>query len=343
MDHRKAGEYWERNAAVWTRLARAGYDVYRDYLNTPSFMAMLPDVTGLQGLDVGCGEGHNTRILARRGARITGADIAPSFIAAAAELEAAEPLDIRYLVASAVDLPFAASTFDFVVAIMSLMDVPRADRAIDEAYRVLRSGGFLQFSISHPCTDTPLRRLVRDESGRKVALSIAGYFEETFGRINRWLFGAAPPDLKRDLPPFETPYFHRTLSWWANTIVEAGFQFELMQEPTANEEIVRRCPDLDDTRLVPYFLHARCRKTRRSPEHLRCRQLRRVLPPGTTASEGQTIGRESRGSVRHRRRTWTATGSHRGSPSLPYRDPSRLADITDNFSRQDNNGCRKNR
>jgi ubiquinone/menaquinone biosynthesis C-methylase UbiE len=259
LDHRKAGEYWERNAAIWTRLARAGYDVYRDYLNTPAFMAMLPDITGLRGLDVGCGEGNNTRILARRGAHITAVDIAPSFIAAAGESETAEPLGIRYLVASAVELPFADGTFDFLVATMSFMDVPEADRAIAEAHRVLRGGGFLQFSISHPCTDTPMRRLIRDESGRKVALSIAGYFEETHGKINRWLFGAAPPDLKGSLPPFETPYFHHTLSWWVNAIVAAGFRIEQMQEPSASEDTVRRCPDMDDTRLVPYFLHARCR------------------------------------------------------------------------------------
>ncbi len=260
MDHRKAGEYWEGNAPVWTDLARAGYDVYRDYLNTPAFMGMLPDIAGLQGLDIGCGEGHNTRMLARRGARITAADIALSFIAAACALEEADPLGIRYLVASMEELPFTDSAFDFVVAIMSLMDVPRADRAITEAYRVLRHGGFLQFSISHPCTSTPFRRLVRDETGRKTALSIAGYFEGTHGRIDRWLFGAAPPEIKQKLRPFETPYFHRTLSWWMNAVVGAGFNIEHLQEPTASAEIVRRCPDMDDTRLVPYFLHARCRK-----------------------------------------------------------------------------------
>ena len=46
------------------RLARAGYDVYRDHLNTPAFFQMLPDVTNLRGLELGCGEGYNTRLLA---------------------------------------------------------------------------------------------------------------------------------------------------------------------------------------------------------------------------------------------------------------------------------------
>jgi hypothetical protein len=56
--------YWEANAETWTRHARAGYDIYRNGLNTPAFLDMLPPVRGLCGLDIGCGEGSNTRELA---------------------------------------------------------------------------------------------------------------------------------------------------------------------------------------------------------------------------------------------------------------------------------------
>lgn len=69
MDDADVGRYWDHNADTWTELARAGYDVHRDLVNTPAFLAMLPNVTGSSGLDLGCGEGHNTRLLARRGAR----------------------------------------------------------------------------------------------------------------------------------------------------------------------------------------------------------------------------------------------------------------------------------
>src|SRR5919206_92469 len=33
---------WEANAETWTRHARAGYDIYRDALNTPAFLSILP-------------------------------------------------------------------------------------------------------------------------------------------------------------------------------------------------------------------------------------------------------------------------------------------------------------
>ena len=59
---------WEANAESWTALARAGYDVYRDAFKTLAFLTFLPTVTGLKGLDIGCGEANNTRTLARQGA-----------------------------------------------------------------------------------------------------------------------------------------------------------------------------------------------------------------------------------------------------------------------------------
>ena len=46
-----------------------------------------PDVNELSGLDIGCGEGHNTRLLAQRGAWVTAIDIAEDFIAHAQQAE----------------------------------------------------------------------------------------------------------------------------------------------------------------------------------------------------------------------------------------------------------------
>jgi hypothetical protein len=58
MDNAAVAAFWEANAAEWTRQSRAGFDVYRDALNTPAFFAMLPPIEGLHGLDIGCGEGQ---------------------------------------------------------------------------------------------------------------------------------------------------------------------------------------------------------------------------------------------------------------------------------------------
>ena len=255
MDHKGAGAYWEGNAEAWTRLSRAGYDVYRDYLNTPAFFAMLPDVTGLRGLDIGCGEGHNTGLLAQRGASMTAIDISPTFVRFASERKG-----IAYGVASAVALPFADATFDFATAFMSLMDIPETSQVLAEACRVLNPGGFLQFSIAHPCFDTPYRRNLRDAAGLTYAIEVGDYFHYQQGEVTEWLFKAAPPEVKSGLRKFQTPRFTRTMSEWLNLLIDAGFVLERVIEPRPDDETVRRCPHLQDAQIVAYFLHIRARR-----------------------------------------------------------------------------------
>jgi SAM-dependent methyltransferase len=258
MDDRQAGDHWEKNAPAWTQLARQGWDVYRDAVNTPAFLSLLPDIGGMCGLDIGCGEGHNTRLIAQRGARMCGIDVAPTFIRFAAE--APDPGGIRYAVASAQHLPFASGRFDFATAVMSLMDLPEPEMALREIHRVLRVGGFLQFSILHPCFFSPHRRLVRNPEGKVYAIESGRYFDETDGEIERWIFSAAPDDAKAGLPPFQIPVFHRTLAQWLNVVIGAGFTIEAAAEPRADEETERRVPAVEDTRVAAYFLHVRCRK-----------------------------------------------------------------------------------
>ena len=62
--------YWDGNANPWADEVRKGYDIARERLNNPAFLEFIGDLRGKQVLDAGCGEGYNSRILARRGARV---------------------------------------------------------------------------------------------------------------------------------------------------------------------------------------------------------------------------------------------------------------------------------
>lgn len=99
MTDREAGQYWNKNAETWTILARGGYDVYRDHLNTPAFFDILPEVKSLSGIDIGCGEGYNTRLLAKKGANIKAIDISETFIKRAGEME------LQYLIIERINEP----------------------------------------------------------------------------------------------------------------------------------------------------------------------------------------------------------------------------------------------
>lgn len=255
MTHDDAAE-WQANAPAWTALSRAGYDVLRDLVNTPAFLGLLPPVGGLRGLDVGCGEGTNTRAVARLGAKMSAIDVAPAFVTAALESERTEPLGIDYAVADARALPFAAAQFDFAVAFMSLMDVPQVERALLEIARVLRPGGFLQFSILHPCFTLRRRRVWDGPDGPRIELS--GYFErETW--TEQWTFGAAPPAEAARWPKFRTPCYGLTLEDWFTALHHAGFVVERLAEPRASKADVAAQPHLAHARAFPLLLHLRCR------------------------------------------------------------------------------------
>lgn len=260
MDEQEVARYWEGNAETWTRQVRTGYDVYRDALNTPAFLALLPDVRELAGLDIGCGEGENTRQLARLGARMQAIDIAPTFIRHAKESETSEPLGIIYRQASATSLPFGDATFDFATAFMSMMDIAGPEMALAEAYRVLKPGGFFQFSILHPCFVPPYRRNIRDGSGEVRTVEVGRYFDATDGEIETWHFSTTPAEERARVEPFRVPRFHHTLSEWVALIVKPGFVIEALGEPMAGEEVAVAEPIVADTRVAPIFLHFRLRK-----------------------------------------------------------------------------------
>lgn len=260
MNHEEAGRYWNDNADAWTQLARGGFDLYRDALNTPAFFAMLPEVRGMHGIDVGCGEGHNTRLLAERGARMSAIDISENFIGHASDEERRHPKGIDYRTASAVSLPFGDASFHFATAFMSLMDMPEVERAVGEVCRVLKPGGFFQFSIEHPCFATPHRRNVRDASGLTTAVEVGDYFRPMNGDISEWTFKAAPDSLRQRLPRFRVPRFTRTLSAWLNLLIDAGFVIDRLEEPRPTDDQVRGCPQVQDAQVVAYFLHVRVKR-----------------------------------------------------------------------------------
>ena len=175
--------------------------------------------------------------------------------------EVREPLGIRYLQASGVALPFADASFDFTMATMSLMDIPDQAAALREVARALKPGGFFQFSILHPCFMTPRFKWVLDENGRRVAMECGDYFASEQGKVEEWIFGSAPDELKARFSKFRIPRFYHTLSAWLNMLSAAGLALEESAEPYASDESIAIHPKLAATRTVACFLHVRCRKT----------------------------------------------------------------------------------
>ncbi len=97
-----------------------------------------------QVLEVGCGTGAVTRVLGSwsRVAEVTGVDLSPVFLSRAREL-AAGMAHLHFVEADGRSLPFADASFDVVIFHTVLCHLPGPKRALSEAFRVLRPGGWL--------------------------------------------------------------------------------------------------------------------------------------------------------------------------------------------------------
>ncbi|MGI9952300.1 methyltransferase domain-containing protein [Moorellaceae bacterium AZ2] len=94
-------------------------------------------------LDIGCGTGNFSLELARRGVKVTGIDVSEPMLARAREKAAQEGVAVRFLRSDARRLPFPDESFDAVVSVTALEFVPDLGAALQEAYRVLKTGGRL--------------------------------------------------------------------------------------------------------------------------------------------------------------------------------------------------------
>jgi SAM-dependent methyltransferase len=156
-------------------------------------------------------------------------------------------------------LPFRASAFGAATAFMSLMDVADPEQTLREIARVLRPGGFVQFSVVHPVMGAPVGRWVNDESGARQARAVGDYFYE--GPLTEtWRFGNAPAELRDRHRPFTITYARRTLAGWLTAVLASGLIIEAVAEPCADEQTAAAHPEVADTRIAPYFLLVRARK-----------------------------------------------------------------------------------
>src|SRR5438876_1683359 len=90
---------WDQIAEEW--VTHADVNDYRNVLLIPHTFAILGEVTGKRVLDVGCGEGGYARMLASKGAYVTGVDGSDRLIEIAKRRAEKENLSIVYQVTNA--------------------------------------------------------------------------------------------------------------------------------------------------------------------------------------------------------------------------------------------------
>jgi len=187
-------------------------------------------------LEVGCGEGRVARDLQKRGHRVTAVDATAGLITLARDADPAG----EYLRSDAAALPFDSLTFDLAVFYNSLMDIDDMESSVQDAARVLKSGGALCACVTHPIADAG--HFESPEPGATFAI------EGSYLGQRRWIEAPMERDgLRMDFAGWAYP-----LEGYFGAFERAGFVIEAVREPPlANDERWSR---------IPTFLMWRARK-----------------------------------------------------------------------------------
>jgi SAM-dependent methyltransferase len=131
--------------AGWEKAA-SEYDRRFGELTTQSIGPLLDAVGAAPGtrlLDVACGPGYAAAAAARRGATVVGIDFSTAMIAQAS----ANHPDLEFQPGDAEKLDFPGHSFDAIVMNFGMLHLAHPEKAIAEAFRVLRPGGRYAFTV----------------------------------------------------------------------------------------------------------------------------------------------------------------------------------------------------
>ena len=116
---------------------------------------VIPAGKKLRILDVGCGTGFFSILLAKMGHEVTGIDLTPEMIEKGRILAEEEHADCKLLIMDAEQLDFEDESFDFIISRNLTWTLPHVETAYREWLRVLKKGGILlNFDADYGMEDT---------------------------------------------------------------------------------------------------------------------------------------------------------------------------------------------
>ncbi|WP_256842391.1 class I SAM-dependent methyltransferase [Ornithinimicrobium cryptoxanthini] len=229
VDRRSAtqGESVAASRHWWDAEADDYYEEHREVLGDAELMwgpegiyesdlGLLGDVAGQDVLEFGAGAAQGSRWCARTGARAVATDISSAMLTRGRALDTDPQTGApAYVQCDATRLPFGDTTFDIVFsAYGALPFVADSEGLLQEVARVLRPGGRLVFSVSHP-----IRWTLPDVPGEAGLTVRHSYFDRN-AYVEADAAGAAT-----------YVEHHRTMGDRVREIVAAGLRLTDLVEP----------------------------------------------------------------------------------------------------------------
>jgi len=219
---------------------------FNELMEMPLSFSLLGNVKGKKILDAGCGTGISSKILAEKGAKVTGIEISKKMLEIAKEY--CKGLGIKFDKGSIDKLPYEDELFDAILASLVIHYFEDPSNVFKEFHRVLKKDGILVFSTNHPvnsCIDE------FTEYKNRPAIVVSDYFTR---RKFYWS--------SERMGNVKIPSVHFTFEDLFDFILKNGFQIEDLKEsqlPKGAEKILGK-ERYNKWKNIPTFVVFRCRK-----------------------------------------------------------------------------------
>jgi ubiquinone/menaquinone biosynthesis C-methylase UbiE len=227
-------------------------DVLHEKYIIPVVEKFLGKVKGKKVLDLACGQGYLSRILAKKGAKVTGLDISRGLLEIANKIENKKKLGINYVQGNAMNLKnIYNEKFDFVVSNMALIDIPNGKKVFEEVYKVLKKKGVFVFSITHPFTTAPEKTEYLVKENNNYFFKASSYNEE-------YSISKPVPDSKGKII-----HYHRPIEYYINSLAKSGLFIKEIKEISAFHYQGKKIKDKkfkDFRKKFPVFMAFKCEK-----------------------------------------------------------------------------------
>ncbi len=237
-------DLWEAHAAWWIDGFTDGADLEYEEQILP--LAAYELAGAGRVLDIGCGDGQVSRVLAGHGCDVVGVDPTWNCLTVAAKRGGG----VAYVRGGAAVLPFADGSFDAAVACLVFEHIDELDEAIAEVSRVLLPGGRFCFFLNHPVLQMPGSGLIDDHTVDPP---------EQYWRLGPYLVEAAADEqVERGV---WIRFHHRPMSRYVNALAEHGLVIDRMLEPSPPEAFLDRSERYAAAAAFPRMLYFRLHKS----------------------------------------------------------------------------------
>ena len=172
--------YWEKRSDSFLEQRRQELHSAMAERWMKEIREQLPEGRKLKILDVGCGAGFFSILLAKDGHQVTGIDLTPDMIKNSSLLAEEEKVSCEFQVMDAENPEFQDETFDVVISRNLTWTLPNVRRAYQEWIRVLKKGGvLLNFDANYGLEDcTDAASLPEDHAHKTLGIEMMRECEE---------------------------------------------------------------------------------------------------------------------------------------------------------------------